>query len=150
LRPRRIVLLYRGPLNADVRQQLTVASRVSWIQAVAFAGAVVTCGCATSSHRDPDRRAGYEATALTLGRTEYVSPDAGYDAKWTPIGKGADHVLSSAEITRLNTDIHACVSELSKGTLALPSEAVRAAQVITCMEPRGWHVTVNEVLIVID
>ena len=97
-----------------------------------------------------DRRAGYEATALKLGRTEYVSPGEGYDAKWTPIGKAADYVLSSVDITHLYTDIAACVSDLSKGTFALPSEAVRTAQVITCMEPRGWRVTVDEVILIND
>jgi hypothetical protein len=104
-------------------------------------------GCAASAHLAPDRRAGYEATALKLGNTEYVSPDAGYAMKWVPIGKGADFVLSAVEITRFNADIDTCVSELSKGSVALPSEAVRTAQLIACMEPRGWHVAVEEVLV---
>src|SRR5262245_9102422 len=107
-----------------------MASQLSWVRAFAFAGVVILCGCETSSHRTPDRRAAYEATALILGRTEYVSPTAAYDANWMPIGKGADHVLTTAEITRLDTDIDACVFELSKGTFTLPSESVRAAQVI--------------------
>jgi hypothetical protein len=124
-----------------------MASRLSWVRTAILAGAVVLSGCATSAHRVLDRRAGYEATAQKLGTTEYVSPGAGYDMKWTPIGKGADYALSTVEITRFNVDIDACVSELSKGTFALPSEAVRTAQLITCMEPRGWFVAVEEVLV---
>jgi hypothetical protein len=84
---------------------------------------------------------------LKLGRTEYVSAGAGYDLKWTPIGKGVNYSLSSVEIDRFNTDIDACESELSKGTVGPPSEAARTAQLMTCMEPRGWHVAIEEVLI---
>ena len=66
------------------------------------------------------------------------------------VGKNARYVLSTAEITRFDADIDACVSELSKGTFALPSEAVRTAQLIACMKPRGWRVTVEEVLMIYD
>ena len=124
-----------------------MASRLSGVRTATLVCAVVLSGCATTAHRVPDRRAGYEATALKLGKTEYVSPGAGYVMKWTPIEKGADYTLSTVEITRFNADIDACVSDLSKGTVALPSEAVRTAQLIMCMEPRGWHVAVEEVLV---
>jgi hypothetical protein len=124
-----------------------MASRLSWVQTVILAGAVALGGCATSAHKVPDRRASYEATALKLGNIEYVSPGAGYDMKWTPIGKGLDYSPSSVEIAQFNVDIDACVSELSKGTVALPSEAARTAQLIACMEPRRWHVAIAEVLV---
>jgi hypothetical protein len=79
-----------------------------------------------------------------------VSASAGYDMTWTPIGKDAHYLLSTTEINRFDADIDACVSELSKGAFPLPSEAVRTAQLIACMEPRGWHVTVDEVLMIYD
>jgi hypothetical protein len=122
-----------------------MASRLSWVRAVTIVGAVALWGCAT--HRGLDRRAGYEATALKLGRTEYVSPGAGYAVKWTPIGTGVNYSLSAVESDRFNADIDACVSELSKGTVGLPSEAARTAQLMRCMEPRGWHVAIEEVLV---
>ena len=119
-----------------------MASRRSGVLTVTSAAAVVLSGCATNPHR------AYEATALKLGTTEYVSPGVEYVTKWTPIGKGADYSLSTVEITRVNADIDACVSELSKGADALPSEAVRTAQLVMCMEPRGWHVAVDIVLVI--
>jgi hypothetical protein len=67
--------------------------------------------------------------------------------KWTPIGTGVNYSLSAVESDRFSADIDACVSELSKGTVGLPSEAARAAQLMTCMEPRGWHVAIEEVLV---
>ncbi len=124
-----------------------MTSRWHWVRAVTIVSAATLCGCASSAHRGADRRAGYETTALKLGQTEYVSPGAGYDMRWTPTGKGVNYSLSAVEINRFNADIEACVSELSKGAVGLPSEAVRTAQLMTCMEPRGWHVAIEEVLV---
>ena len=127
-----------------------MVSQLLWARTVTLIVVIAVNGCAMSAHRVPDRRAGYEATALKLGNTEYVSPGQGYMMDWSPIGKDATYMLSAVDITRFNADIGACVSSLSKGTFALPSEVVRTAQLIACMEPRGWHVTVDEVVIITD
>jgi hypothetical protein len=124
-----------------------MAPRLSMARTVIIAAATVLIGCATSIQRGDDRHAGYKATALKLGNTDYVSPGTGYDMRWTPIGDSGRQTLSTDEITRLNAHLDACVSELSRGTYALPSETVRIAQNINCMESRGWRVTVEEVVV---
>jgi len=88
-------------------------------------------------------RAAYEDTAWGLDRSLHLPDGRAYITKLTLRGKNTHDSLSSEEIDRLHADIDACASELSKGVVDPPPETVRTVQVLKCMEPRGWYVTVD-------
>jgi hypothetical protein len=88
----------------------------------------------------------YEATAMALSGTEYSASFYGFSKAWKPIGRDRTYALSDDDILRREFLVGSCVSELTARFVPPPGPALRAIQLLDCMEARGWHLIVEDVI----
>lgn len=96
-------------------------------------------GCATNSN--------YKSSADNLLRTEYPKPYYGVTKSWKPLGKNHEYNLSDIESNQSSLDSDFCINDLSSKYPFRSSEALRVLQIIDCMEAKGWHLEMEEILI---
>lgn len=88
----------------------------------------------------------YDATAAELTRAEYPTAFYGFAKAWKPLGKGYAYALSKDERVRAQFFLDSCISELTARFASAPGPAVRAVQIGECMEARGWHLALEELI----
>jgi hypothetical protein len=93
----------------------------------------------------------YSRTAETLATTLYA---------WYPIGVNGSHALTDEESLRSQSDLKACVSELSEWLVRSheiarnfgksgysPGREERVAALVSCMEMREWYLAAVEIVV---
>jgi hypothetical protein len=88
----------------------------------------------------------YEETGLRLSRTEHLAALYGIAKAWRPLGRGYAYALSDQENARARFFLDSCVSELTARFRPAPGPALRAVQIGECMQARGWHLVVEELV----
>ena len=96
----------------------------------------------------------YESTAAELSGIEYTGVIDGFEKLWKPLGKDGAYSLSQEEAVRGGSDLDSCISSLSERFVvphrSVPSRELRVVQLLDCMQSRGWHLVVTEVLVLDD
>jgi hypothetical protein len=88
----------------------------------------------------------YDATAVALARAERPTAFYGLAKDWKPLGKGYSYEISEEESVREQFFLHSCISELTARFDPAPGPALRAVQLSECMQARGWHLALEELI----
>jgi hypothetical protein len=62
------------------------------------------------------------------------------------MGRDHTYALSDDDILRREFLVGSCISELTARFVPAPGPALRAVQLLDCMEARGWHLVVEDVI----
>jgi hypothetical protein len=89
----------------------------------------------------------YESSAHEMLRDEYPQSNYGFLKSWNPTGKSYEYQLSENEIEKSSVDLESCIKQLSLKYIRPPKEVLRSLQIVKCMEAKGWHLEIEEILI---
>ena len=83
---------------------------------------------------------------MALSGIEYPASFYGFSKAWKPLSRDRAYALSDDDILRREFLVGSCVSELTARFVPAPGPALRAVQLLECMEARGWHLVVEDVI----